>query len=65
MSNPDIRIESNTATLCCGKKNCPQLHLEGDEVVLLDDHGGHVRIKESEARLIALAIDQLRVAGDR
>ena len=62
MPNPNIRIQSQTATLCCGKKNCPTLRLEDDEIILIDDYGGHVRIKQEQAFLIGDAIEALRAA---
>ena len=59
----DIQIEAGVATLCCGKKSCPTVTLDGDHVILRDDDGGTVRLTRAQADLLPAALQALEHAG--
>jgi len=57
-----MKKSQNSILLCCGGKGCPKLSKEKDGIIKIeDDFGGSVKLKASEARLIAGALDQLKI----
>lgn len=57
----DLKINSKTGAviLCCGAKRCPEVMLVNDEINIVDDHGGKIRITQEQAKLIERAVDVL------
>ena len=51
-------MKNKTIILCCGKANCPTLTKsdESDLLVLTDDFGGEVKLKEEELEKISDAL---------
>ena len=50
----------NRIILCCGKKGCPVITKEPDEMVkITDDFGNHVKMSLGEARLIDNALTKM------
>ena len=57
MNKYHVRMEKNTAFLCCGKAGCPSVSKDSEGlVVITDDHGSSVKMSEDEALLIHLAV---------
>ncbi len=57
--NEDLSVEGNSATLCCGGKRCPVIHVDGDRVSIRDDDGNEIVITTEQAKLIPEAIRRL------
>lgn len=59
--NKDLKMNSKTGAviLCCGAKRCPEVTLVNDEISIVDDHGGKVRITQEQAKLIDQAVNML------
>lgn len=57
----DLKINSKTGAviLCCGAKRCPEVMLVNDEISIVDDHGGKIRITQEQAKLIEQAVNVL------
>ena len=59
-----MKIQNNTAILCCGAKGCPELKVDNDRVIIKDDDGKVINISKKEADLIPEAIKKLSVWTD-
>ena len=60
MNNYYVRMEAGKAFLCCGKAGCPSVSTDSNgDVVITDDHGGSVKMKQEEAELIHLALSHV------
>lgn len=55
-------MKKDTIILCCGKAKCPTLTKseESDLLVLTDDFGGEVKLKEEELEKISDALVEFR-----
>lgn len=57
MNNYHVRMEEGKAFLCCGKAGCPSVSKDNEGlVVITDDYGSTVKMKEEEAELIHHAL---------
>lgn len=45
--------------LCCGKKGCPEVILDGPNIRIKDDYGKEITITTEEAKLLGSAVDKL------
>ena len=58
--NKNLRIEGARVFMCCGKAGCPSVEYNTEGLVeIKDDHGNKVKMEESQARLIAQAVEEL------
>tara|TARA_R110002020_G_scaffold461776_1_gene680872 strand:- start:240 stop:440 length:201 start_codon:yes stop_codon:yes gene_type:complete len=59
-------MKKQTIILCCGKAGCPTLTKsdESDLLVLTDDFGGEVKLKEEELEKISDALIEFREKAD-
>ena len=56
-----MKLINGQILLCCGRKGCPRLSKEKDQMIKIqDDFGGSILIKEEEARLIEKALDKIK-----
>ncbi len=52
-----VRTEAGKAFLCCGKAGCPSVSTDTNgDVVITDDYGSSVKMKQEEAELIHVAL---------
>ena len=57
MNNYHKRMEEGKAFLCCGKAGCPSVSKDSEGlVVITDDYGNSVKMKDEEAEMIHMAL---------
>ena len=54
-----LREEGNQIFMCCGKAKCPSVAIEGEEIVIRDDHGNVAHMKLEEALLLSEAAEKI------
>ena len=59
-----IFLNDNTVVLCGGRRCCPELTLNGDDVTIKDDDGNIVNMKIDQAKLISSAIAEIIKKND-
>jgi hypothetical protein len=52
-------MKQTSIKLCCGKKGCPEVILDGSKIKITDDYGNTVTMSDSEAKLIGDAVIKL------
>lgn len=55
-----VRFEGATATLCCGRRRCPTVELDGDSIRIKDDYGGEVILTQDQAAAFHAAVEGLK-----
>tara|TARA_X000001036_G_scaffold409791_1_gene421164 strand:+ start:322 stop:618 length:297 start_codon:yes stop_codon:yes gene_type:complete len=54
-----LREEGNQIFMCCGKAKCPSVALQGEEIIIRDDHGNVAHMKVEEALLLSEAAKKI------
>ena len=54
-----LREEGNQIFMCCGKAKCPSVAIQGEEIIIRDDHGNVAHMKLEEALLLSEAAEKI------